>query len=62
MTYEIAQQIENGNKQALNLTFATLVKMAQDSGMNISEAKREAKAMLHCMVNAWNKTQIEYGI
>ena len=55
MTYEIAKEIANGNTDLLNVTFVTLVKMAQDSGMNITEAKREAKALLNCMVNAWNK-------
>jgi hypothetical protein len=57
MTYEIAQQIANGNQEVLYKTFASMVKMAQESGMSLSEAKREAKAMLNCMVNAWNKTQ-----
>tara|TARA_R110001606_G_C14890468_1_gene592602 strand:+ start:271 stop:450 length:180 start_codon:yes stop_codon:yes gene_type:complete len=57
MTYEIAQQIANGNQEALYKTFATLVKTAQESGMSLNEAKRDAKAMLNCMVNAWNKTQ-----
>jgi len=55
MTYEIAKEIANGNTDLLNVTFVTLVKMAQDSGMNREEAKREAKAILNCMVNAWNK-------
>ena len=55
MTYEITKEIANGNKDLLNLTFATLVKTAQESGLNITEAKREAKAILNCMVNAWNK-------
>ncbi len=31
------------------------VLMAKDSGMNLEEAKREAIAILNCMVNAWNK-------
>jgi len=57
MTYEIAQQIANGNQETLYKTFASMVKMAQESGMTLNEAKREAKAMLNCMVNAWNKSQ-----
>lgn len=60
MTYEVAEQISKGNQEARNLTFATLIKMAQDSGLNLIEAKREAKAMLNCMVNAWNKTQLNF--
>jgi len=55
MTYEIAKEIANGNTDLLHATFASLVKMAKDSGMNLEEAKREAKAILNCMVNAWNK-------
>ena len=55
MTYEIAKEIANGNEELLHLTFASLVKMAKESGMNVIEAKREAKAILNCMVNAWNK-------
>jgi len=57
MTYEIAQQIANGNQEILYKTFAELVKMAQESGMSMKEAKIDAKAMLNCMVNAWNKTK-----
>ena len=55
MTYEITKEIANGNTDLLNFTFATLVKTAQESGLNTAEAKREAKAILNCMVNAWNK-------
>jgi hypothetical protein len=59
MTYQAAKEIANGNEETLYATFASLVKMAQDSGLNLEEAKREAKAMLNCMVNAWNKTQAQ---
>lgn len=57
MTYEIAKEIANGNTETLYATFALLTKEAMKSGMNLKEAKREAKAILNCMVNAWNKTQ-----
>lgn len=60
MTYEVAQKIANGNQEVLYKTFATLVKIAQDSGLSLNEAKREAKAMLNCLVNAWNKTQKQF--
>ena len=56
MTFETAKQIANGNKEVLYKTFASLVLMAQESGMSLKESKREAKSMLNCMVNAWNKT------
>ena len=55
MTYEITKQIANGNTELLYSTFAILVKMAKESGMNTEEAKRESKGILNCMVNAWNK-------
>lgn len=58
MTYEIAQEIANGNKETLYKVFATLTKEAMNSGLNMKEAKREAKAILNCAANAWNKTQL----
>lgn len=58
MNYEIAHQIANGNKETLYKAFATLTKEAIKSGMNLKEAKREAKAILNFMANAWNKTQL----
>lgn len=60
MTYETTQQIANGNQEAIYATFAALVNMAIESGMNMEEAKREAKAMMNCMATAWEKTQAHF--
>ncbi len=61
MSYEITKEIANGNKELLFLTFAKLTKEAMTCGLSQTEAKREAKAILNCMVNAWNKTQCKFS-
>jgi hypothetical protein len=61
MTYEITKEIANGNKELLVLTFAKLTKEAMNCGLSQSEAKIESKAILNCMVNAWNSTQDKFN-
>ena len=61
MNYETTKQIAQGNKEVLYATFAGLTKEAMASGLSMAEAKREAKAILNCMVNAWNKTQRQFA-
>lgn len=61
MTYEIANEIANGNTKLLHALFIELTKMAIDSGLSLDEAKHEAKAMLDIMANTYLKTNIKFN-